>query len=1120
MDVFDLFAKISLDSSEYDRELDDAAKKTSRFGDIVKATLTSQAIIAGTKKIAQGIAGITQASFAGYAEYEQLVGGVETLFKNSAGTIQRYAENAYKTAGLTANEYMTTATSFSASLLQGLSGDTEKAAQITDMAITDMADNMNKMGSSMESIQNAYMGFSKQNYTMLDNLKLGYGGTKTEMERLLADAEKLTGIHYDISNLADVYSAIHAIQTEIGITGTTALEAEKTLSGSIASMKSAWQNLIVGIADENANLDQLVDNVVKTGQAALGNIIPFATRTFSGMIKLVTKAIPAAIKTIYTSMKASLPEYLKKGKEAMTSFVTGFVQSIPEMISAAGQMISKVVSFVATNLPKALKARSEIRKKVVQSVIKVIPEVLKAIKSAFTQIGQTIVSEAPKIINFVVETATNTAKAIREAIPEIVNTVKTVVPQMIEKIKTEAPKLISTVTSTVMEIVGAVKVLIPEIIETAKTELPELLSQAGSIFNEVVRIVSENLPVILEAVGSVIQSVVKNVGEKAVLIGEAIKTALPAIIAFVSNNVEPFLETGFAILTEIAKGIWAHIDQILGVVLQVLGKIGTFIADHATELFSAGFEIISKIASAIWDNRNEVAFQLGKVLGDLINLVAPYIPQLLAAGGWLLGKILQGVIENLPKILDVAGQFVSYFAQGLGEAVPALQPLTDIIAFLGDNLETLAPIILGAFGAFKVISTVMPLLNGLSGVIGKVSGLITKLPQLLGLLTSPIGIVVGAIATLAAGFVYLYKTDDEFAANVNEKWEQIKQAFSDAIEKIKPILKQMGEAFDSIMQDLKPVFEFLFTTIAAVVEGVVNAAAPIMEAIGNVVSYVADLIGFWSDLLHGDFTGAMEHAKGMVQNFFEFFQNIWEAVGKFWEGFFDMFGIDIGKIKTKLVNFANAVKTGWGHLKTETASKWNSIKESIASNAKSAWSKATDWFGKMASSIGENSGSIGSAITEKIGAAIQWLMDLPGKAWDWGKDLIQNFLDGIKAFGEDPVGAIGNIAQKIKDRIAFSEPKTGPLSDFHTYAPDMMKLFTQGIKDNEHLVTDQIEKSFDFSDSMTGLGSESAGYSIGETTITMNIYGAAGQDVNELAEIISQKINAATNRRKMAMGAA
>lgn len=227
-------------------------------------------------------------------QLEQNVGGVETLFGDAADAVIASADRAYQTAGMSANDYMSTVTSFSASLLQSLGGNTEEAAKVADMAIIDMADNANKMGTSMDMIQNAYQGFAKQNYTMLDNLKLGYGGTKTEMERLLADAEKLTGVKYDINNLNDVYQAIHAVQEEMGITGTTAKEAASTLEGSMASAKAAWDNFMNGSGDADQLADAFAtaaDNIVKN----LAEIIPRFAETLPALGGAIIAQIPGLV---------------------------------------------------------------------------------------------------------------------------------------------------------------------------------------------------------------------------------------------------------------------------------------------------------------------------------------------------------------------------------------------------------------------------------------------------------------------------------------------------------------------------------------------------------------------------------------------------------------------------------------------------------------------------------------------------------------------------------------------------------------------------------------------------------------------------------------------------------
>ena len=315
----------------------DAGEGAVKFGDLLKANILGDAIVGGVKALGSAIKSIGSAfvdmgkqAVSGYADFEQLYGGIETLFgTGNLPSLEDYAKsigkgvdqveneywklydklvdveqdvlskanNAYKTAGLSTNQYLETVTSFSASLIAGLKGDTAKAAEIADMAIIDMADNANKMGSDISSIQTAYQGFAKQQYTLLDNLKLGYGGTKTEMERLLSDAQKISGVKYDISNLKDVYEAIHIIQTEMGITGTTAKEASETISGSIGSMKSAWQNLIAGLANGEDDNKMLVQNLVESVKTVAKNLIPVVKETISGLVETIGELLNEAFDT-------------------------------------------------------------------------------------------------------------------------------------------------------------------------------------------------------------------------------------------------------------------------------------------------------------------------------------------------------------------------------------------------------------------------------------------------------------------------------------------------------------------------------------------------------------------------------------------------------------------------------------------------------------------------------------------------------------------------------------------------------------------------------------------------------------------------------------------------------
>lgn len=318
----------------------DAKGLSSKLGGLASGALGAVAkITAGMATAAAGaVAALTTVSVKQYAEWEQLVGGVETLFKDSSMVVQRYAANAFRSAGLSANEYMETVTSFSASLLQGLGGDTEKAAKIGNQAVVDMSDNANKMGTSIDRIQDAYQGFAKANYTMLDNLKLGYGGTKSEMERLLADAEKLTGIKYDINNFADIIEGIHVIQTEIGITGTTALEAEDTITGSFNAMKSAWSNFLTRLGDDTANYDDLINDLVDTVGTFASNLLP-------------------TIKKVLSAIGENIPYLVEQFKELVISFFPEDMQdSARKVFDGIGEAIKGVATIAEKAFPIILDA--------------------------------------------------------------------------------------------------------------------------------------------------------------------------------------------------------------------------------------------------------------------------------------------------------------------------------------------------------------------------------------------------------------------------------------------------------------------------------------------------------------------------------------------------------------------------------------------------------------------------------------------------------------------------------------------------------------------------------------------------------------------------------------------
>lgn len=365
MNLLDLFVKISVDTSEVDKNLGDTKEKALSFGDVLKANIAGQAIVAGVKAVAGAVKNIGEAAIQSYGEYEQLVGGVETLFKSSADTVMQYAANAYQTAGMSANEYMTTVTAFSASLLQSMGGDTDAAAEKANLAITDMSDNANKMGSSMESIQNAYSGFAKQNYTMLDNLKLGYGGTKEEMQRLLDDANALNAAqgnytNYTIDSYADIVDAIHTVQTEMGITGTTQLEASTTIQGSIASMKAAYDNFITGLGDENADMAELITNLLGSTVTVAENLLPVVERILENIGVVVQEKGPEMIEKFVGYAIEKLPQVIELGLQIVIALVKGLAQNLPQLVTGVLNMAATIIKTLVDSIPDVIEVGKDI----------------------------------------------------------------------------------------------------------------------------------------------------------------------------------------------------------------------------------------------------------------------------------------------------------------------------------------------------------------------------------------------------------------------------------------------------------------------------------------------------------------------------------------------------------------------------------------------------------------------------------------------------------------------------------------------------------------------------------------------------------------------------------------
>lgn len=656
--MFDLYAKITLDTSGYEKGLDNASGKASGFADKMKSGLATAAKVgaAALTAAATGMAALTKASIDQYAEYEQLVGGVDTLFKTASDKVQEYAANAYKTAGMSANEYMDTVTSFSASLLQSLGGDTEKAAQKADQAITDMADNANKMGTGMEMIQNAYQGFAKQNYTMLDNLKLGYGGTKEEMERLLADAEKLSGQKFDISSYSDIVDAIHVVQTEMGITGTTAKEAASTIQGSVSAAKSAWSNLITGIAADNADLDTLIGNFVSSVETAAGNIIPRVSVMLGGISQLVTSASTTIIPMVITTITDNLPALLQAAVALVGALGQGIIDSLPAITQAAIDILFFLANGLIENLPTLIDGIVQVTLTIVQMLT------------------------SPDFLTQLIETAIllimTLAQGLIDAIPQLIAAVPMIIGNLLAAIIVELPNIIQMGIDLLFALIDGIIKCIPELVAAVPTLI---IAFVNGIVNNLDKIILAAPQIIVSLITGIIGAIPELIA------------AVPRVIAAIADTIRNYDWGGIGRnivqgLKDGIAGMWDNIkdwfnekvNSLVGGVKRILGihspskvfaGIGGFMAEGLGEGFSDEFAAVKN------DIEGSMNFDAGTITADA-NISRNYTSGSYGAastsGGGDSGRIVMLLEQYLPmlanmKVIMDSGQVIGLLAPGMDE---------------------------------------------------------------------------------------------------------------------------------------------------------------------------------------------------------------------------------------------------------------------------------------------------------------------------------------------------------------------------------------------------------------------------------------------------------------------
>lgn len=563
-----------------------------------------------------------------YADYEQLVGGVETLFGKSANIVQTYAANAYKTAGLSANEYMETVTGFSASLLASLGGDTQAAAIIADVAISDMSDNANKMGSDMESIQNAYAGFAKGQFTMLDNLKLGYGGTKTEMERLLLDAQALSGIEYDIDSYADIINAIHVIQEEMEITGTTAREASTTISGSLGMVKSAWANVLTAMADENADFDGVINNLVTSVTAFASNIIPRIQVALQGAATLITQLAPIIIEQLPALFEAILPGLL----EAAVNLVSQVIIMLPGLIDMGLGLITQLIDSILMALP---------------ALLEMLPDIVE-------QISTSLVDQIPVLI----QTGVDLFMSLVDKLPQIINDLMALMPTVVNG-------LITALLANIPSLIQAGVTLLISLINNLPTIIDTLMAAMPDIITGLISALMECIPQIIQAGVDLLLALIEN-------LPFIIESIVLGVIGIVAAIVDAFKEKGGdmkSIGQNLLDGIWAGIQSTVSSFISNIKNVWANVVASAKEAF--GIHSPSRVFNEVIGKNIMLGWQEG--IEDNADLVTDAID-----------NVADMAVEDANATLGVSAALGT--ASG-AEATNTLDTLVSLVSTLSNKLD-------------------------------------------------------------------------------------------------------------------------------------------------------------------------------------------------------------------------------------------------------------------------------------------------------------------------------------------------------------------------------------------------------------------------------------------------
>ena len=675
------------------KSVDEGSNKLSKFGSVAKSAVHGATAVVKGVGVAVGltstaVAGLVKQSVDAYSSYQQLVGGVNTLFGAGDKSLEKYAQSvgktteevkdkynslmkaqstvmknaakAYTTAGLSANAYMEQITGFSASLIQSLGGDTEKAAEVGNRAIIDMSDNANKMGTSMEMIQNAYQGFAKQNYTMLDNLKLGYGGTKEEMQRLISDAAKMTDIQKDLNltvedgslDFGNIINAISVMQTSLGIAGTTHEEAARTIEGSTNAMKAAWENLLVGVADDQADFDTLVNQFVESVSTWSKNIMPRIEIALKGATQLIAKLLPPIMEKIPELLTELAPQLIQAGTDIITELLLGIAKGLPDLLNTIQKLIPKILN----------------------SFKKLGPELKQTFQNILPQIIDTIVSMLPQFIDLSIQLIEALAQGLLENIDVLVQAFVDLLTQLTTLLTGE------NLTQIVQFAIQLIQTLANALVEN----LPTLQDAFMQIFTSIVEALPDIIVMIVEALPQLIEAIVTFISEQIPIMLNVSLTLFMTLVKAIPKIVIALVKALPSIIKAILKGLKNLPSNLWNDVLSpTINKFIDFASDAKDKAVEAGRNFLTNVIDHIKELPSKVKEKVDAVIEKVESFVTDFIDKAKKAGSDFKNNIVDGIKELPDKMLEIGGNIVSGIWDGISNK---FDWLTDKISGFASNV--------------------------------------------------------------------------------------------------------------------------------------------------------------------------------------------------------------------------------------------------------------------------------------------------------------------------------------------------------------------------------------------------------------------------------------------------